>query len=72
MSSSRVAGRTPAQVLIRWSLQNGFVTIPKSVTPGRIKSNADVFDWELSPGNLKVLNGLNEDMHFDWDPTDVP
>jgi len=65
-------GRTPAQVLIRWSLQNGFVTIPKSVTPGRIKSNADVFDWELSPGNLKVLNGLNEDMHFDWDPTDVP
>jgi diketogulonate reductase-like aldo/keto reductase len=65
-------GRTPAQILIRWSLENRFVTIPKSARPDRIKSNADVFDWELPARDLKRLDALDQDLHFDWDPTDVP
>lgn len=69
---ARALGRTPAQVLIRWSLQNGFVAIPKSVHLVRIRENADVFDWELGAEDLETLNSLDKDLHFDWDPTDVP
>ncbi len=65
-------GRTPAQVLIRWSVQNGFVPIPKSVVPDRIRENADVFDWELPAEAVKTLDGMDQDLHFDWNPTAVP
>ncbi len=65
-------GRTPAQVLIRWSLQHGFVPIPKSDRTERIRENADVFDWELDPTDMRTLDALNEGRHFDWDPSDVP
>ncbi len=65
-------GRSPAQILIRWSLQNAFVAIPKSVVAERIRENADVFDWELPAEAVKTLDGLDRDLHFDWDSTDVP
>jgi len=65
-------GRSPAQVLIRWSLQNAFVAIPKSVVAERIRENADVFNFELPAEAVKTLDGLDQDLHFDWDPTDVP
>ncbi|RUP07072.1 NADP-dependent oxidoreductase domain-containing protein [Jimgerdemannia flammicorona] len=52
--------KTPAQVLIRWSLQRGFVVLPKSVTRERIEENADVFDFDLAEGDMDALNGLNE------------
>ncbi|KAG0127349.1 NADP-dependent oxidoreductase domain-containing protein [Tuber indicum] len=48
---------TPVQVLIRWSLQKGFVPLPKSDNPERIKSNADVYDFELSDEEMERLNG---------------
>jgi len=48
---------TPAQVLIRWSLQRGFVPLPKSDNPERIKTNADVYDFELSDEEMEKLNG---------------
>jgi len=48
---------TPAQVLIRWSLQKGFVPLPKSDNPERIKCNADVYDFELSDEEMEKLNG---------------
>ena len=65
-------GRSPAQVLIRGSLQNAFVAIPKSVVAERIRENADVFNFELPAEAVKTLDGLDQDLHFDWDPTDVP
>lgn len=43
-------------MLVRWSLQNGFVPLPKSDNPDRIKSNADVYDFELTDEEMKKLN----------------
>ncbi len=51
-------GRTPAQVIIRWHLQHGFVVIPKSQLPDRIRGNADVADFTLSPDDVKALDAL--------------
>ena len=48
-------GKSAAQIMIRWSVQNGFITIPKSSKPERIKENADVFDWRLSEEDMKLL-----------------
>ncbi|PFH53851.1 hypothetical protein AMATHDRAFT_73257 [Amanita thiersii Skay4041] len=52
--------RDPAQVLVRWSLQRGFVPLPKSATPKRIRSNVKVFDFELSADDVTKLNDLNQ------------
>lgn len=52
-------GKSPAQVLIRWSLQHGFLPLPKSVHPEYIKANADVFDFEISPEDMARLDGLH-------------
>jgi diketogulonate reductase-like aldo/keto reductase len=52
-------GRTPAQVLIRWSLQRGLVVLPKSTHRERIQENAHVFDFELGDGELSELDGLD-------------
>jgi len=51
-------GKSPAQVLIRWSLQLGNVVIPRSSDPARIAENIDVFDFELSPAEMDTINGL--------------
>ena len=69
---ARRHGRTPAQVLIRWCLQHDFVVIPKSTHPARIRENAQVYDFSLSPEDMHVLDGLNEDLYTGWDSRDVP
>ncbi|CAH0338721.1 aldo/keto reductase [Rhizobium sp. CECT 9324] len=53
-------GRTPAQVIIRWHIDNGLVVIPKSVTPSRIVENFNVFDFTLSSDDLAELNALDD------------
>jgi 2,5-diketo-D-gluconate reductase A len=53
-------GRTAAQVIIRWHLQHGFVVIPKSVNPGRIRSNADVARFTLSDDDMAALDALGK------------
>ena len=52
-------GKSPAQVLIRWSLQHGFLPLPKSVHSEYIKANAEVFDFEISPEDMVKLDGLH-------------
>jgi 2,5-diketo-D-gluconate reductase A len=52
-------GRTPAQVVLRWHIENGFVVIPKSATPSRIAENIDVFGFELTTGDHAVIAGLD-------------
>ena len=61
-------GKSPAQVVLRWHIQNDILVIPKSVTPSRIKENADIFDFELTPDDMKVLNGLNRNKRFGQNP----
>jgi len=60
--------RTPAQVLIRWSLQLGNVVIPRSAKPERIAENLDVFDFELAAEHMNALNGLNDGTRVREDP----
>lgn len=59
-------GKSPAQVLIRYSLQKGWVPLPKSVNEERIKENADVFSFSLSEEDMTLLDGLdrNEELKF--------
>lgn len=61
-------GRTPAQVLIRWSLQLGNVVIPRSSSPERIAQNADVFEFELADEHMAALNALDEGTRYRPDP----
>ena len=68
----RPYGKTPAQVLIRWSIDKGFVVLPKSTNTYRISQNADIFDFELSGEDLELLDGLDENLVTGWDPTGAP
>lgn len=52
-------GKTEAQVLLRHLIQRGFVTIPKSITPQRIKQNIDIFDFQLDDDDMKKMNSLD-------------
>ena len=52
--------KTTAQVLIRYSLQKGWVSLPKSDTPSRIEANADVYGFELSADDMATLDGLDQ------------
>ncbi len=61
-------GKSPAQVLIRWSLQLGNVVIPRSSDPARIAENADVFDFELTAAEMDTLNGLDDGTRFRPNP----
>jgi 2,5-diketo-D-gluconate reductase A len=51
--------KTPAQIVIRWHVQLGLVVIPKSATPARLTQNLDVFDFELSAGDLSAIADLS-------------
>ncbi|HSO57905.1 MAG TPA: aldo/keto reductase [Paenisporosarcina sp.] len=60
--------RTPAQIIIRWHLQHDLTVIPKSVTPERIASNADVYDFVLSFEDMKNIDSLNLNERTGADP----
>ena len=59
---------TPAQVILRWHLQQDVIIIPKSVTPSRIKENTELFHFELSNETMAQLDALNRDERFGQDP----
>ncbi|MDX1889156.1 aldo/keto reductase [Mycolicibacterium sp. 050158] len=61
-------GRTPAQILIRWHVQLGNIVIPKSVNPDRIKSNIDVFDFELGEQDMASIASLEDGTRLGPDP----
>ncbi len=65
-------GRTEAQVLVRWGLQHGLATIPKSAHEERIRENADVYGFELGADDMAALDALDEGYRTSWDPTDAP
>ncbi|HEY8588577.1 MAG TPA: aldo/keto reductase [Naasia sp.] len=63
-------GKSPAQVVLRWHLDLGNVVIPKSVTPARIRENADVFDFGLDHDDLTVIAGLDSGGRTGRDPNE--
>lgn len=65
-------GKTIAQICIRWSLQMGFLPLPKSVTKFRIKENAAVFDFELSKDDVQDITGLKGCCGYSPDPDTIP
>ncbi|MFT3916446.1 MAG: aldo/keto reductase [Anaeromyxobacteraceae bacterium] len=69
---ARKHGRTPAQVLVRWGLDHGVITIPKSVKPERLQENLDVFGFALDADDLAALDALDENFRTSWDPTEAP
>lgn len=64
-------GKTIAQIIIRWHLQSDLIVIPKSVTPSRIKENAQVFDFSLTEEEMKGIDGLNQDWRSGTHPDDI-
>ncbi|XP_078500752.1 putative oxidoreductase ZK1290.5 isoform X2 [Lissotriton helveticus] len=63
--------RTPAQICIRWSIQNEVVTIPKSTKPKRIEQNCEVFSFTLTEDDVAMINGMHDGRHVSWDPTNI-
>ncbi|KGR82905.1 aldo/keto reductase [Lysinibacillus odysseyi] len=61
-------GKSPAQIVLRWHIQNDILVIPKSVTPSRIEENARIFDFELTEEDMRSLNNLNRNQRFGKDP----
>lgn len=64
-------GKTAAQVVLRWHIQEDSIVIPKSVTPSRIEENFNVFDFELSEEEMKQMKGINRNERKGGDPNEV-
>jgi diketogulonate reductase-like aldo/keto reductase len=61
-------GKTPAQVLIAWGVQKGYVSLPKTVTPARLAPNAEVF-FKIPVEDMSNLDALDCGLTTGWDPT---
>ncbi|WP_303969858.1 aldo/keto reductase [Sporosarcina ureae] len=61
-------GKTVAQVIIRWHIQNGLIVIPKSISFDRIKENSEVVDFELTLSDMALINALNRDERTGQNP----
>lgn len=62
---------TPAQLLVRWSLQHDYVPLPKSVTKDRIIKNGQVSGFVIDAKDMGKMDGLDEYLVTDWDPVDA-
>ncbi|MEO5691423.1 MAG: aldo/keto reductase [Candidatus Saccharimonadales bacterium] len=65
-------GVSYAQVMLRWCIEQGFIILPKSVNPDRIRQNKQVLDFSLTPDDLLELKKLDKNMRTCWNPTFVP
>ena len=70
LSVAARVGKSPAQVLLRWGIQHGFVVLPKSSNETRIAENGDVFRFALDPAAMGELDALEEGLATGWDPRD--
>ena len=64
-------GKSIAQICVRWSLQRGYLPLPKSVTPARIKENGDVFGFELDAADVELIAGLKGCVGYSADPDTI-
>jgi diketogulonate reductase-like aldo/keto reductase len=67
---SKKYSKNPAHILLRYSVQKGFVPLPKSVSKSRILSNKEIFDFSMTTEEMGLLSSLDEGLVTDWDPTD--
>ncbi len=72
LSIAKKYGKQVAQVLIRWGLQHGLVEIPKAAHHDHVLANLDVFDFELSPDDVRSLDALNRGYRVTWNPEEIP
>lgn len=68
---AKSCSRTPAQVLLRWAVQQNIGVLPKSCTPERIQTNGAIFDFSLSCDDMNKLTALDCGQRFCWDPSHV-
>ncbi|KAJ8007809.1 hypothetical protein DPEC_G00098040 [Dallia pectoralis] len=64
-------GQSPAQVLLRWAVQQGVPILPKSSHPSRVAENGRVFDFVLNPEDMKRLGNMESGKKYCWDPSQV-
>lgn len=64
-------GKSPAQVVIRWNIEHGIVTIPKSITPHRIEENINIFDFSLTANQMERIDALNENKRIGPNPLEL-
>ena len=65
---ARKYGKTPAQILLRWNVQQGIIPIPKSKNPGRLAENIAVFDLAPEGEGMAVLGGMNQKRRTSHNP----
>lgn len=58
--------KTPAQVVLRWQVDTGFVIFPKSSNIEHVKANFDIFDFNLTADEIQAINGLDQDKHLNY------
>lgn len=68
---SKKHNRSVAQIMIRWCLEKGFITFPKSTLPDHIKENFEVLGFKLDKEDLGQIEGLDKDLRTCWDPTHI-
>ncbi len=65
-------GKSYAQVMLRWCIEQNLVVLAKSITPSRIIENLDIFDFEFDEEDSAAINGLDRDLRTCWSPVHVP
>lgn len=65
---ARTYGKSPAQLVLRWHIQLGNIVFPKSVTPQRVQENFDIFDFDISDGDVGLISALNKNERIGPDP----
>jgi diketogulonate reductase-like aldo/keto reductase len=63
--------KTPAQIILRWAIQHGISTVPKSSNLARLQENFQIFDFEISQDNMTEIDGFNEDLRVVEDPMEL-
>ncbi|MGV8151134.1 MAG: aldo/keto reductase [Candidatus Woesearchaeota archaeon] len=63
--------RSPAQIILRWAIQQDIVVIPKSLDPIKIKENSQLYDFEITNSDMNTLNSLNNNLRLCWNPEEL-
>ncbi len=63
--------KTPAQIGLRWAIQKGVSVIPKSTDPDRIRTNGEIFDFEIEEADMQLIDNLNQNLHTASIPEDL-